>query len=48
MKELYEYKLDLLYYGIAIGDEAYNSLKKGESGKVNNEDYITTKGLMLL
>lgn len=47
MKELYEYKLELLYYGISITKECYNSLKKGKNGKINNDDYITTKGLMI-
>lgn len=48
MKELYEYKLDLLYYGVSISDSCYGALKKGGDGQVNNDDYITTKGLMIL
>lgn len=47
MKELYEYKLELLYYGVSISERCYNSLKKGKNGKINNNDYITTKGLMI-
>lgn len=46
-KELFEYKLDLLYYGIFLTDSCYNSLRKGLNKKVNHNDYITTKGLML-
>lgn len=46
-KELYEYKLDLLYYGIHITDECYASLKKGIYNQINHNDYITTKGLMI-
>ena len=48
MKELYEYKLDLLYYGISLSPNCYQMLKKGSNGQVNNDDYITTKGLMVL
>lgn len=48
MKELYEYKLDLFYYGVSISSISYAVLKKGKDGQVNNDDYITTKGLMLL
>ncbi|MDE6141081.1 MAG: radical SAM protein [Bacilli bacterium] len=48
MRELYEYKLDLLYYGVSISDNCYAALKKGGDGKVNNDDYITTKGLMIM
>lgn len=48
MKELWEYKLDLLYYGIKISPKCYELLKKSKEGKVNNDDYITTKGLFLL
>ena len=48
MKELYDYKLDLLYYGVSISDSCYDALKKGGDGQVNNDDYITTKGLMIL
>ncbi|MCI8460499.1 MAG: hypothetical protein HFE81_03805, partial [Bacilli bacterium] len=47
-KELFEYKLDLLYYGISIDRECYNSLKKGNKNQINNEDYITTRGLMIV
>ncbi len=47
-KELYEYKLDLLYYGIALSNNCYNSLRKGFNRQVNNNDYITTKGLMIV
>ncbi len=47
MKKLYEYKLELLYHGIAISENCYNSLRKGKNGKINNDDYITTKGLMI-
>ena len=46
-KELYEYKLDILYYGISISQSCYNSLKKGKHNQINNNDYITTKGLMI-
>lgn len=46
-KELYEYKLDLFYYGVRLTDSAYNKLKKGKNNQVNHEDYITTKGLLL-
>ncbi len=48
MNELYEYKLDLLYYGISLSLGCYQALKKGSNGQVNNDDYITTKGLMVL
>ncbi len=48
IKELYEYKLDLLYYGIAITDSCYDTLKKGCYKQINNNDYITTKGLMIV
>lgn len=48
MKELYEYKLELLYCGVSISKSCYTVLKKGKDGQVNNNDYITTKGLMLL
>lgn len=47
-KELYEYKLDLLYYGITIEDKCYKRLRKGNNNNVNYDDYITTRGLMLL
>lgn len=46
-KELYEYKLDLLYYGINLEEECYKLLKKGINNQVSHNDYITTKGLML-
>lgn len=48
MKELWEYKLDLLFYGITISKKCYDSLKKNKDGKVNTEDYITTKGLYIV
>lgn len=47
-KELWEYKLDLLFYGIRISEKCYESLKKNKKGKVTNEDYITTKGLFII
>ena len=46
-KELYEYKLDLFYYGVNLTDSAYKNLKKGKNNQVNHDDYITTKGLLL-
>ena len=47
-KELYEYKLDLLYYGIKIDDECFKRLIKGNNNNnVCFDDYITTRGLML-
>lgn len=48
MKELWEYKLDLLFYGIEISKSCYELLKKDKDGKVNYEDYITTKGLFIV
>lgn len=48
MKNLWEYKLDLLFYGIKINQNSYEVLKKDKDGKVNNEDYITTKGLFII
>ncbi len=48
MKELWEYKLDLLFYGVRISQNCYKLLKKDKDGKVNNEDYITTKGLFIV
>lgn len=45
--KLWEIKLEILFYGIEITDNAYNNLKHGIDGKVNVDDYITTKGLML-
>lgn len=48
MKELWEYKLDLLFYGIGISQKCYELLQKNKEGKVNNEDYITTKGLFII
>lgn len=48
MKKLWEYKLDLLFYGIRISQKCYELLRKNKSGKVNNEDYITTKGLLIV
>lgn len=48
MKELWEYKLDLLFYGVRINNNCYEQLKKNKDGKVNNEDYITTKGLLIV
>lgn len=48
MKKLWEYKLDLLSYGIRINQKCYEILKKNKDGKVNNEDYITTKGLFIV
>lgn len=46
--KLYEYKFDLLYYGITIEDECYERLRKGVNNQVSYNDYITTKGLMLV
>lgn len=48
MKKLWEYKLDLLFYGIKINQKCYELLKKSKDGKVNNDDYITTKGLFII
>ncbi len=48
MKKLWEYKLDLLYYGIRITEECYKLLKKDNNGKVTFNDYITTKGLFII
>ncbi len=42
---MYKYKLDLFFFGVRLSDECYKSLKKGLDGKVNFNDYITTKGL---
>ncbi len=46
-KELYKYKLDLLYYGISISRICYTTLRKGKNNQININDYITTKGLMI-
>ncbi len=48
MKKLWEYKLDLLFYGVKLSQKSYELLKKSKDGKVNNEDYITTKGLFII
>ena len=48
MKQIWEYKLELLFHGIRISQNCYKILKKDKNGKVNNEDYITTKGLILV
>lgn len=48
MKELWEYKLDILYYGIRIGDACYKKLKKDSEGKITHENYITTNGLFIV
>lgn len=48
MKELWEYKLDLLYYGIQLSKKVYDLLRKSDDGKVNYDDYITTKGLFII
>lgn len=48
MKKLWEYKLDLIYYGIKLSPQSYNELKKNKDGNVNNDDYITTKGLFII
>lgn len=45
---LYEVKLELFYYGVRLTDSSYNSLKHDKNGNVNNDDYITTKGLFLI
>ncbi len=46
--KLYKTKLDLLYYGVYLSAKCYNSLKKGVTGNVNTNDYITTKGMFLI
>jgi len=48
LKELWEYKLDLLFYGIRISENCYELLKKGKNRKITNDDYITTKGLFII
>lgn len=48
LKEMWEYKLDLLFYGIRISENCYELLRKGKKGKITNEDYITTKGLFII
>lgn len=48
MKKIWEYKLDLLFYGIQISRKCYELLKKNKDGNVNNEDYITTRGLFIV
>ena len=47
-RELWEYKLDILYYGISISKQCFDMLKKGINNQINNDDYITTKGLMIV
>lgn len=48
MKNLWEYKLDLLFYGFRLSQKCYEVLKKNKDGQVNSEDYITTKGLIIV
>lgn len=48
MKQIWEYKLELLFHGISISEKCYKLLRKDKNGKVNNEDYITTKGLIIV
>lgn len=48
MKQIWEYKLELLFHGVSISQNCYKLLKKDKNGKVNQEDYITTKGLILV
>ena len=47
-RELWEYKLDILYRGISISKKCFDTLKKGINNQINNDDYITTKGLMIV
>lgn len=47
IKELYEYKLDLLYYGVVIDNDCIKTLRKGINNQISHNDYITTKGLMI-
>lgn len=47
MKEMYEYKLDLIYYGVKVTKNCFDSLVKGIDNQINHNDYITTKGLMI-
>lgn len=46
--ELYEIKLEILFYGIRLSDKCYHSLRHDKDGHVNKNDYITTKGLYLI
>lgn len=46
--ELFEVKLDIIYYGVRLSNECYKSLKHDKCGNVIKNDYITTKGLYLI
>ena len=48
MKELWEYKLDLFFYGIQISKRCHEYLRKDSDGNVTFGDYITTRGLFIL